>query len=460
MTLESIFVDVDVERKVLINILHDFDALEYTIAKLPVAGLQDLLHQRLYNLIIRYYGVYFKILPQKALEIQLTKELLTVKEQEDLIMLYVDFVNRTPDEHTRFYVETLKDLSTKRNLFQIHTSLKTGLETTTKTAEELLHEITQDVLEAGSNHLDDGITRGLISDNGDERWKEYCDKERNPAKYKGIPFGFQEIDDVLGGIRPEDLGMFFSRSGVGKTRLLFNLGCNAVEKYNKTVMFFTIEMSKRELQLMWESRTLSLTEGMYISHDKIEFAKLTDQEKQVYQRFLELPKEVPFIIIDMPRGCTPAQIEAELLKHQRQTGKLPDIILTDYVNLMSPNGKWDRTHEKYEILLKELKQAARAHKIPIVTAMQQNRESLKSNTPGLEHIALSDRAADNCNWVFNLKRSEEDIQANQLQVIFVKARNAPMTTCVLYADFAINYIRNFEAPININQQPTDEGQEY
>jgi len=470
------FVDPEIEKKVLINILYSFEDLEYVIDNLSAENFQELIYRRLYDLIYRYYKKYFKILPQKALETQLTKESYTGKERNEVFVAFCDFSSREGDGNTHFYVDTLKDLYVKRSLYQVHLELKNGLEDTTREAGDLLSVITSNVLDVNQTHAPGGVIHTTITGDVDARWAEYEDKERNPDKYKGIPFGFKKIDEVLGGIRPEDVGMLFSRSGVGKTRMLFNIGCNAIEN-GKTVLFFTIEMSARELQLMWESRAISLSkEGIYngvvITHSEIEFAKLDAVKKEVYKRFLQDSKmnKLPFLIVDMPRGCTPAQIEAELLKHYRKTGKMPDLVLADYVNLMFPNGKWDKTYEKYELLLKELKQVARTHRVPIVTAMQQTRESVKSrsngsgsDTPGLEAVALSDRAADHCNWVFNLIRTQKDIDEHQIQVIFVKARNAPTTKCILRATFEYNYIGDFPqvgVPKSTTTGVTDEHKQF
>ncbi len=443
--MNNIFANIEIEKKVLINALHDIKDLEYIIPNLDVDCFTELTHQRLYDLIFHFYKEYSHPLSQKALEIQLQKENYSRKEKIDVQVLYLELSSRTADKQTRFYTEELKNLKTKRQLRGVHSVLKRSLEDPSTIAEELLSEIMNKVLNISRDTANAEIVRTTLLNAREERWKEYIDKEQNPEKYKGIPLGYDEIDSAFagGGIFPSWVGLLFGRTGVGKSRMLFNIGCN-VAKENKAVMYITIEMEAKILQHMWESREL------LIPLDKILNATLSTEDKEKYKNFLNSPKpELPFTVIDIPRGCSPAMLESEILLYSRVNGKVPDLVLIDYVNLMRPNERYEKNYEKFDALLKELKQVARICNVPIITAMQQNRESLKAKEIGLEHIALSDQAAHHCDFICNLKRDdvgENSYQQNNsccyLIVKFLKNRFGPEKTCRLLADFARNRIIN------------------
>lgn len=431
--------NADVEKKILINILHDIEQLNYVINCVGTINIFTVLsHQRLFDLIYRYHKKYYNVLHQHALETQLRRELYPDREKNDVMLLFQEVMTRTPDMNTRSYVDDLKELRIKNDLRTVFNNLKAGLESETTDPSDLLPELTREILQVSQTLSEEEITRTMLSDDADDRWSAYNDREQNPEKYKGIPFGFKEIDEATGGIFTSRLGLLFSRTGIGKSRLLFNVGCNAALA-GRSVMYITIEMDAESLQDMWTSRQ------MKIPYKQIKNSTLTPEDKEKYKQFLYNPlNKVPFFVVDMPRGCSPTSIEAELVTYERMYGKVPDLLLADYANLMRPDTRYEKGYEKFDNLFRELKQVARVHRVPIITAMQQNRESLKADKVGVEHIGLSDRAADHCDFILHLKRDETDDINKTLHVRFVKARFSELKACSLYSDFAINYISDWE----------------
>ncbi|GAF79165.1 unnamed protein product, partial [marine sediment metagenome] len=110
------FFNYEIEKKLLTNLLHSVDSLEYSLTNVDINCFHNLPHQRLYDLIIRYYKKYFKPLPQSALNIQLRREPYKENEKTDIQFLFSDLHGQMLDEHTRFYVEELKNLKTNRGL--------------------------------------------------------------------------------------------------------------------------------------------------------------------------------------------------------------------------------------------------------------------------------------------------------------------------------------------------------
>lgn len=429
----------EVEKKILINILHDIEQLNYVINCIGTLDVFTVLaHQRLFNLIYRYHKRYYNILHQHALDTQLRKELYPDKEKNDVMLLFQEAMARTPDTNTRSYIDDLKELRIKNDLRKVFNSLKVGLESETINPSDVLPELTRKVLQVSQELSDEEVKRTTLFDDVDERWTEYNDREQNPEKYKGTPFGFKEIDEITGGSFKGYIGLVFARSGKGKSRFLYNLGCNAALA-GRSVMYITIEMSFTALQDMWTSRQLK------IPYNYIVNSSLSPDDKERYNQFLHNPiNKPPFYIIDSPRGCSPTIVEAELITYERIYGKVPDLVIIDYANLMRPDTQYEKGYEKYDNLLRELKQVARVRQVPIVTAMQQNRESLKVKEVGLEHIGLSDRAADHCDFILHLKRDDADDINKTLHIRFVKARYNKLISCTLYADFSINYISDWE----------------
>ena len=65
--------------------------------------------------------------------------------------------------------------------------------------------------------------------------------------YLGIPTGIKELDRVIMGLNKSDLILLAARPGMGKTSFSLNIAEHASVNKEKTVAFFSLEMSKEQL---------------------------------------------------------------------------------------------------------------------------------------------------------------------------------------------------------------------
>lgn len=78
-----------------------------------------------------------------------------------------------------------------------------------------------------------------------QTWKEER-KDRLAMQGKIMPYGVSFLDDVTGGIAPDDLVVFGARTGAGKTQLALQIALSAA-KQGKRVTFFALESTRYEL---------------------------------------------------------------------------------------------------------------------------------------------------------------------------------------------------------------------
>lgn len=230
---------------------------------------------------------------------------------------------------------------------------------------------------------------------------------------------------------------------VHNSRMLFNIGCN-VAKIGKSVMYCTIEMEAAIIQNMWESRETQ------ISLKDILRARLSPEDEAKYIEFIENSAEakIPFFIVDIPQGCTTGIIDTEVMTFEKLHGKLPDIVLIDYANLINPVSKYKDRAEKYDHVFRELKEGARAHKLPYYTAAQMNREATKVKEPGTEHVAFSDAASYHCDSVFRVFADKNDAAQHELHFEVIKGRYHETARVTLLWQRDINLIASFSSCIN------------
>lgn len=228
---------------------------------------------------------------------------------------------------------------------------------------------------------------------------------------------------------------------VHNSRTLFNIGCNA-SLAGYPVMYVTVEMEYEVLQFMWESRNAG------IAMQDILNGQLTEKEEHQYKKVLKRlgQEKCPFYAVDIARGCSPGRIDHEYAVHTRLYGVPPALILVDYANLLSPDEPSRDRSERYDLVFRELKEVARARHVPILTAAQQNRQSLKARQVGTEHIGLSDMAGAHCDFILHVMLGYNPLEeaiAQSMRVIFltyIKARYHKLKRAKLFVDWDTNYL--------------------
>jgi len=444
------FNDVETERIILGYLFKDTVYIEEAVTKIAVSTFYDENHKKLFDLISRYFRKHHKVLSRDILERFLKKneKEFPVDFQISLLLLYDDISKiQIDDSGFRFYLNELKELEIKRELYKTASDVIDDLGSD-KEVEESLANVTERILHIKTLDSSEGVTRKLLYGNTDERWEAYLDRKNHPEKYRGIPYGMKDLDEVTGGLFPSKLGMVFGRMKRGKSRWLFNVGCN-VSDLGYRVMYVTIEMELAILQLMWESRYTGIT------LNDLRDAKLTEYEEKIYQDALNQLKEkkCPFSVVDIARGTTPSMVDYEVMLHQKVFGIKPDVVIIDYANLMRPDERFvkDRS-EKYDNVFRGLKEVARAHNVSILTAAQQNRKSIdvRREEVDTEHVALSDMAAAHCDVVFNIWHGMTPAEefamqlAKRVYLKIVASRYSESKTIELFADFSVNFIGDLE----------------
>ncbi|HJX50132.1 MAG TPA: DnaB-like helicase C-terminal domain-containing protein, partial [Candidatus Nanoarchaeia archaeon] len=122
-------------------------------------------------------------------------------------------------------------------------------------------------------------------------------------------------------------------SGIGKSIGLENFGINAWEN-NFNVLYLSLEMPKNQIGFRMDSRVMRM---LYSKFRKGEFSKKEMEEwKHSIERYRKTKSNF-FEIVSFPRGCRPSDIEMEAERTQDKHGKKVDIIIVDYLNIMTPN---------------------------------------------------------------------------------------------------------------------------
>lgn len=181
--------------------------------------------------------------------------------------------------------------------------------------------------------------------------------------YKALPTGISGLDKTISGLNRSDLILLAARPGMGKTSFALNIARHVAVKAKRRIAFFSLEMNKEQLA----SRLLS-TEGL-IEGTKLRTGKLDNDE---WTRLIEagdILSKTEMYFDDTP-GITVPEMKAKLRRL-----KNVDLVIIDYLQLMSSSRRIDNRVQEISEITRSLKIMAKEFDIPVITLSQLSRAS-------------------------------------------------------------------------------------
>lgn len=295
-------------------------------------------------------------------------------------------VSESPD----FLIDKLYEDKNTRVLASIFNKIKKHLmEGDIDKAMELYTSSTDVVLKAKHIEAVDILTNT-------DRYEAYLQRCENFDKFY-VKTGFKELDEIIGGWdREEELATIVARSNQGKSWILFKCAVAAVEQ-GLNVGIYSGEMSERKVGYRIDTLISNISNSSITKGDRQiqnEYKKHLDSLPNKYKGCL---KVLTPNMIDGPAGVTSlrAFIEKENL----------DILFIDQHSLLEDDRHAKNPVEKASNISRDLKNLQVIKKVPIISVSQQNRNSTE-NGVGLEHVAQSDRIAQDSTIVIFFEQKD------------------------------------------------------
>lgn len=323
--------------------------------------------------------------------------------------------------HVVQYALIVKEKSTLRKLIKAGDTIMSlgyseaeAIEELLEKSEKALFNVSQTFLKDKFVHVRDILTQTF------EKISNLHDPEAQ-QKYRGIPTGFSDMDNLLSGLQPSDLVIMAARPSMGKTALALNLAQNAAKR-GFGVGIVSLEMSKEQLV---ERMFCSL---LQVDSWKLRTGKLTDED---FARIGGVMDELNSmkIFIDDTSGSSIAELRAKARRLQMENGL--DMLIVDYLQLMSMGGMNANRVQEISEISRALKHLARELHIPILVLSQLSRavESRPVKIPQLSDLRESGAIEQDADVVMMLYREdyyEEDSQRKGMLDVYVKKhRNGP-----------------------------------
>ncbi|PID29933.1 MAG: replicative DNA helicase [Candidatus Cloacimonadota bacterium] len=217
----------------------------------------------------------------------------------------------------------------------------------------------------------------------------------------GVPSGFPDLDEKIGGFRPGQLIVLAARPAMGKTAFALNLAFNAAMFNDKSVGIFTMEMAADELLLRM------ISSASEVAMDSLLKGFGIDQEKMLKISQVASVLNDKNIFIDDTGTNTPLDIRAKCRRLKSEYGL--DLVIIDYLQLMSSSGNYrDNRQQEIAEISRSLKILAKELNCPVLALSQLNRglESRDDKRPKLSDLRESGAIEQDADVVTFIYRDE------------------------------------------------------
>ena len=252
---------------------------------------------------------------------------------------------------------------------------------------------------------------------------ERCQRE---GEFAGLITGFDDFDRLTGGFEPGQLVIVAARPSVGKTIFAGNVA-DGVAQRGKSALFFTLEMSTREIG----SRLLSARAKVSV-HAMRTGTNDQDHWRRMSSQVAKADKQRLFV--DDRAAIGVGYVRAKARRIKRQHGL--DLIVIDYLGLMK--GQGDNRTQEIGSISRGLKALAKELGVPIMALAQLNRgvESRTDKRPLMSDLRDSGEVEQDADIVVMLHREELYCSAPEwkglAELLVRKNRNGPMGDITLH----------------------------
>ena len=238
----------------------------------------------------------------------------------------------------------------------------------------------------------------------------------------GVPTGFIDLDKMTSGMQKSDLIILAARPSMGKTAFALCVARNAAIKGYK-VAIFSLEMGKMQLS----QRLLSMEAG--VDSHRLRTGRLDNNDWMKMSAVMDRLSEADIRIDDTP-GITVMGIKNKCRRMKAEAGL--DLVIIDYLQLMSAEGRVESRQQEVSNLSRNLKQLARELDCPVLVLSQLSRavETRSDHRPQLADLRESGAIEQDADVVLFLYRDEvynpETEQPGECEVHVSKQRNGPI----------------------------------
>jgi replicative DNA helicase len=326
------------------------------------------------------------------------------------------------------YAKVVKDKSIVRNLIKVCNQITSEALAEEEDAKDVLDHAEQMIFALADERTRQGFSHiQPIAETVLAKVQEYAKRETHALT--GLSTGFRDLDEKTSGLQKTDLIIVAARPSMGKTALCLTLAQNAAILERAVVAVFSLEMSKEQLVM----RMLS-SEAKVDAH-RFRTGYLTRDEWGRLAEAIGTLSDAKIFIDDTP-GISVLEMRAKTRRLFAEQKKL-DLIVVDYLQLMSGSKRSESRQQEVSQISRELKALAKELQVPVVALSQLSRAPEARNPPkpmmsDLRESGSIEQDADVVAFIYRedyYKPTEENQGIAEL--LISKQRNGPTGTVKL-----------------------------
>jgi replicative DNA helicase len=219
------------------------------------------------------------------------------------------------------------------------------------------------------------------------------------SEVTGLATGFDDLDRLTAGLQRQNLVIVAARPSMGKSGLALGIAEYVAIDTKKPVLFFSLEMSKSEIV----NRMLS--SQARVDSARLRTGRLEDGHWRALGEALGRMNDAPLYIDDTP-SITLLEIRAKARRLKQRVGL--ELIVVDYLQLMSSSGRGDNRVQEVAEFSRGLKMLAKELDIPLIALSQLSRqpESRTDKRPMLSDLRESGSIEQDADIVGFIYRDE------------------------------------------------------
>lgn len=415
---------VEAEQSVIGSMLMDRDAI--VAASEMVSGEDFYQHQYgiVFEAILELYNegkpVDLITLQNRLREKDVPPEISSLEFMQDVLNMALTSAN------VKYYAQIVQEKAVLRRLIKVNEEIandcyvgKEKLEDILETTEKKIFDLIQRRNTGDFVPIKDVVLSAL------DRIEA---ASRNKGSVTGIPTGFTDLDYKTTGMQPSDLVLVAARPSMGKTAFALNVAQYMAFKKNYSVVIFSLEMSKEQLV----NRLFALESQ--VDSQLLRTGNLSDDDWAKLIEGAGIIGRSNMLIDDTP-GISVAELRSKCRKYKME--KKLDIIMIDYLQLMTGSKKADSRQQEISDISRSLKEIARELKVPVIALSQLSRavEQRPDHRPMLSDLRESGAIEQDADVVMFLYRDDyynkDTDKKNIAEIIIAKQRNGPIGTVEL-----------------------------
>ncbi len=321
------------------------------------------------------------------------------------------------------YAGIVRDKALLRGISQAADEINQTVYEGVGTANEILEVAERKVYSLRRGNMDDALERiGTIMV---KLFAHLNELNQSGEEFPGYSTGLRDLDRRINGLNKSDLIILAARPGMGKTTIALNILSAVAKKTQKTVAFFSLEMSREQLA------TRLLANESFVENQKLITGRLNDDDWEKISLAGAALSQTDIRVDDNP-SITVAEMNA-LCRRLDNLG----LVVVDYLQLMTSSGYGRQSDNRVQLIgdiSRSLKIMAKELNVPVLCLSQLSRaaESRPDKRPLLSDLRESGAIEQDADQVLLLYRDDyynkESPDKNIAEVIVAKNRHGEQGT--------------------------------